>query len=139
MTAATYVSYDLVEFGKPVERRERPMPTPTGTQVLLRVRRAGVCHSDVHIGSGAMNLGEDGELRMADRGMRLPVAMGHEILGEVVALGPDADPAAAPVGKTMLVFPWVGCGKCRACDELRENECLQPRLVWTAAIFPLFR
>ncbi|MEZ5738080.1 MAG: alcohol dehydrogenase catalytic domain-containing protein [Burkholderiaceae bacterium] len=126
---STYTSYDLVEFGKPLQTRLREMPVPTGAQVLVRVRRSGVCHSDLHIGSGAMDLGEDGILSMAERGMKLPVAMGHEILGEVVALGPDADPAAAPIGKTMLVFPWQGCGKCLACDELRENDCLAPRFM----------
>ncbi len=125
----TYASYDLVEYGKPLQLRMREMPTPERSQVLIRVRRSGVCHSDLHIGAGEMNLGEEGVLRMADRGIKLPVAMGHEILGEVVALGPDADPAAAPVGKTMLVFPWTGCGQCLACDELRENDCLAPRFM----------
>jgi len=124
---ATYTSYDLVEFGKPLEARERPMPTPDGTQVLLRVRRSGVCHSDIHIGEGFFDLGEEGQLRMADRGMRLPVAMGHEIVGEVVAAGPDVpDP---PIGKTMLVFPWIGCGDCRACREERDNDCMKMRII----------
>ena len=49
---ATYTSYDLVEFGRPLVARERPMPEPAGTQVLLRVRRSGVCHSDLHIAEG---------------------------------------------------------------------------------------
>ena len=126
---ATYISYDLVEFGKPVQKRERELPVPKNAEVLVRVRRAGVCHSDLHIQSGEMNLGEEGVLSMAERGMKLPIAMGHEILGEVVALGPDADPAAAPLGKTMLVFPWIGCGNCLACDELRENDCVAPRFM----------
>lgn len=125
----TYTSYDLVEFGKPLQARLREMPTPTGTQVLVRIRRSGVCHSDLHIGSGFMDLGEEGRLNMADRGIKLPVAMGHEILGEIIALGPDADASAAPLGSTMLVFPWEGCGKCLACDELRENDCLAPRFM----------
>ena len=117
----TYTSYDLVAFGKPLEARERPMPEPDGTQVLLRVRRAGVCHSDIHISEGYFDLGEEGQLRMADRGMKLPMAMGHEILGEVIAAGPEAEDA--PIGQTMLVHPWIGCGECRACAEGRENDC----------------
>jgi len=124
---ATYTSYDLVEFGKPLVARERPMPEPSGTQVLLRVRRSGVCHSDIHISEGFFDLGDEGKLRMGDRGMKLPMAMGHEILGEIVAVGPDADPEAAPVGKTMLVHPWIGCGECLACNDGRENECTRMR------------
>jgi len=117
----TYTSYDLVEFGKPLVAREREMPDPTGTQVLLRVRRSGVCHSDIHISEGFFDLGDEGQLRMEDRGMRLPMALGHEILGEVIAAGPDAEDA--PIGRTMLVHPWIGCGDCRACRDGRENEC----------------
>jgi D-arabinose 1-dehydrogenase-like Zn-dependent alcohol dehydrogenase len=58
---------------------------------------------------------------MEDRGMKLPLALGHEILGEVIAAGPEA--GDAPIGKTMLVHPWIGCGDCRACNEGSENEC----------------
>jgi len=119
----TYTSYDLVDFGKPLQAREREVPEPTGTQVLMRVRRAGVCHSDLHIQEGFFDLGDEGQLRMADRGMKLPMAMGHEILGEIIALGPDADPEEAPIGETRLVHPWIGCGDCLACNDGRENEC----------------
>ncbi|MEZ5730267.1 MAG: alcohol dehydrogenase [Burkholderiaceae bacterium] len=124
---STYTSYDLVEFGKPLQARLREMPVPEGTEVVLKVRRSGVCHSDLHIAEGFFDLGEEGILRMADRGMKLPRAMGHEILGEVVAAGPDA--GDVPIGKTMLVFPWIGCGKCRACREDRENDCMAMRML----------
>ena len=125
--AATYTSYDLVAFGKPLEARQREMPEPKGTEVLVRVRRSGVCHSDIHIADGYFDLGEEGQLRMEDRGMKLPMAMGHEILGEVVAAGPDA--GEVPIGKTMLVHPWIGCSKpdCRACSSGRENDCIGMR------------
>jgi D-arabinose 1-dehydrogenase-like Zn-dependent alcohol dehydrogenase len=70
---------------------------------------------------------------MEDRGMKLPMAMGHAILGEVVALGPDAEGAegseGVEVGKTMLVHPWIGCSKpdCKACSSGRENDCVTMR------------
>ncbi|MCP5084794.1 MAG: alcohol dehydrogenase catalytic domain-containing protein [Alphaproteobacteria bacterium] len=124
---ATYTSYDVVEFGKPLQEQQRPMPVPSGTEVLLRVRRAGVCHSDVHISDGYFDLGEEGVLRMEDRGIALPKALGHEIAGQVIALGPDAD--GVSVGQTMLVFPWIGCRKCQACQEDRENDCTGSRFV----------
>jgi len=123
----TYTSYDLVAFGEPLEARERPMPTPSGTEVMLRVRRSGVCHSDLHMVEGFFDLGEEGQLKMVDRGMQLPLALGHEIVGEVVATGPDAKEAT--IGTTMLVFPWIGCGQCRACNEDRENDCMKMRII----------
>lgn len=124
---ATYTSYDLVEFGKPLEARQRDMPEPQGTEVLVRVRRSGVCHSDIHIADGYFDLGEEGQLRMQDRGMKLPMAMGHEILGEVIAAGPDA--GEVPIGETVLVHPWIGCSKpdCKACSSGRENDCVTMR------------
>lgn len=125
----TYTSYDLVEFGQPLVARQRPMPEPAGTEVLLRVRRSGVCHSDLHIAEGYFDLGEEGKLRMADRGMKLPMALGHEILGEVIAAGPEAWPDSGDtlIGQTMLVHPWIGCGDCRACNAGDENECTRMR------------
>ncbi|MEL6997396.1 MAG: alcohol dehydrogenase [Pseudomonadota bacterium] len=122
-----YTSYDLVEFDKPLQERQRPMPVPEGTEVLVRVRRSGVCHSDLHIQEGFFDLGEEGKLDMAERGMKLPQALGHEFLGEVVAAGPDAEDA--PIGKTMMVHPWIGCLKpdCVACSNDRENDCTKMR------------
>lgn len=114
-------SYALVEFGKPFEAIDREDPTPTGTEVVVRVRRSGVCHSDVHIWEGFFDYGDGQKFKMEDRGMKLPHTLGHEILGEVVAAGPDAPDA--PIGKTMLVHPWIGCGECSACEEGQENLC----------------
>lgn len=120
---ATYTSYDLVEFGKPLQAREREMPEPRGTEVLVRVRRSGVCHSDVHIAEGFFDWGSEGKFRMVDRGMKLPMALGHEILGEIVAAGPEAQ--GIEIGKTMLVHPWIGCSgpDCRPCNSGNENDC----------------
>ncbi|MEL7469741.1 MAG: alcohol dehydrogenase [Pseudomonadota bacterium] len=122
-----YTSYDLVEFDKPLQERQRPMPVPEGTEVLVRVRRSGVCHSDLHIQEGFFDLGEEGKLDMAERGMKLPQALGHEFLGEVVAAGPEAEDA--PIGKTMMVHPWIGCLQpdCVACSNDRENDCTKMR------------
>ncbi|MEO1292088.1 MAG: alcohol dehydrogenase [Pseudomonadota bacterium] len=120
-------SYALVEFGKPLEAIDAPDPVPTGTEVLIKVRRAGVCHSDIHIAEGYFDLGDGQKLRMQDRGMKLPMTLGHEILGDVVSAGPDAGPVA--IGQTMLVHPWIGCEACEACDEGRENDCPKMRAI----------
>lgn len=49
--------------------------------------------------------------------------MGHEPVGEVVALGPDADASVAKVGQRYIVYPWIGCGECGVCKSGNENIC----------------
>jgi D-arabinose 1-dehydrogenase-like Zn-dependent alcohol dehydrogenase len=51
------LSYDVVEWGQPLERIERQTPIPTGTEVLLKLKYCGVCHSDAHIRDGYFELG----------------------------------------------------------------------------------
>ncbi len=119
-------AWAVVENGKPLQEIELPTPEPTGEQVLLEVTHAGVCHSDLHIWEGEYDLGERGKLRMADRGMKLPLAMGHEIVGRVVAWGPGAEGKVA-AGDLRVVYPWVGCGACRVCQRDEENMCAQGR------------
>jgi D-arabinose 1-dehydrogenase-like Zn-dependent alcohol dehydrogenase len=46
------LSYDVVEWGKPLEKAERETPSPAGSEVLLKLKYCGVCHSDVHIRDG---------------------------------------------------------------------------------------
>ncbi|MEM7058588.1 MAG: alcohol dehydrogenase catalytic domain-containing protein [Pseudomonadota bacterium] len=122
-----YTSYDLVDWGAPMERRRQKMPEPTGPEVLLRVTAAGVCHSDLHIRKGYMDLGELGKLTFAERGAKLPMTFGHEVAGIVEALGPKAE--GVEIGQQVLVFPWIGCGDCEACQEDRESDCLSPNYV----------
>ena len=83
-------SYDIVEYGAALKAMERPTPKPSGTEVLLKVTAAGVCHSDVHIADGYFDMGGGKRLNMADRGMKLPHTLGHETVGEVVSCGPEA-------------------------------------------------
>ena len=113
--------YLLTEFGGDLEARDSDDPVPQGREVLVRVRRCGVCHSDLHLQEGYFDLGGGQKFMMASRGMKLPMALGHEVLGEVLAAGPDA--GEVPIGKTMLVHPWIGCMNCSACKEGRENDC----------------
>jgi D-arabinose 1-dehydrogenase-like Zn-dependent alcohol dehydrogenase len=118
-------SYDVVEWGKPLQRRERETPRPSGTEVLLKLRYCGVCHSDVHIRDGYFELGGGKRFHMSDRGMHPPVTLGHEPFGTVIAAGPQAD--GAPIGQDRLVCPWTGCGICARCREGQDNHCVAPR------------
>jgi alcohol dehydrogenase/propanol-preferring alcohol dehydrogenase len=118
-------AYAVVENGAPLREIELPTPQPTGTQVLLETTYCGVCHSDLHIWEGHYDLGGGKLMNLKDRGVVLPLAMGHEIVGRVVALGPDATGVA--IGDIRIVFPWVGCGTCRECVAEEDNMCLTPR------------
>ena len=83
-------SFQIVQSGAPLRLAEQPTPQPKGTEVLLKVLATGVCHSDLHLSDGYFDLGGGKRLSLADRGMKLPVTLGHENVGEVVAFGPDA-------------------------------------------------
>ena len=117
-------SYDVCECGAPLRLMERPTPKPAGTEVLLKVIAAGVCHSDLHIWDGYYDLGGGKRLQLADRGVKLPLTMGHENVGEVVAVGPDAK--GVKVGDRRLVHPWLGCGECAVCRRGDEQLCRTP-------------
>jgi D-arabinose 1-dehydrogenase-like Zn-dependent alcohol dehydrogenase len=121
----------ITEFGKPLQRLEAPTPTPTGTEVLVRVEHCGVCHSDIHIHDGHFDMGGGAKMPL---GLPLPHTLGHEVAGEVVALGPDA--TGVSVGDHRAVYSWIGCGKCAACLRGEENYCNQPRNVGCSAGTP---
>ncbi len=74
-----YTSYDLIEWGKPFDKSQHALPEPTLSEVLIRVTAAGLCHSDLHVQKGYMDLGEEGRLTFAERGAQLPMTFGHEI------------------------------------------------------------
>lgn len=118
------LSYDVCECGAPLQRVERETPTPKGTDVVLRVMAAGVCHSDLHIWDGYYDIGGGQKLKLQDRGVKLPLTMGHENVGEVIAVGPEAK--GVSVGDVRLIHPWMGCGECVVCRRGEENLCVKP-------------
>src|SRR5262245_43114335 len=120
-------SYRLKDFGAALELQNDSTPEPQESQVLLRILAAGVCHSDLHIWEGGYDLGGGKKLLVKDRGVSLPLTMGHEIAGEVVAVGPQADTVRA--GSRYLVYPWLGCGTCTVCLDGDENLCNAPRSI----------
>lgn len=98
--------------------RDVPVPKPAPGQALLRVRACGVCRTDLHI--------VDGELPRP----KLPLIPGHEIVAEVVELGPDQDDAATEERPPLrpgdrVGVPWLGwtCGECVYCRRGQENLC----------------
>ena len=111
----------LESYGAPLRLEEIGRPE-AGSGVVVRVEAAGVCHTDIHIVSGSYDLGEGNLLRMADRGIRLPVTPGHEMAGRVVDLGGFTETSLRE-GDPVVVYPWLGCGACRKCTAGYENMC----------------
>ncbi|HZC27869.1 MAG TPA: zinc-binding alcohol dehydrogenase family protein [Actinopolymorphaceae bacterium] len=96
---------------------ELPVPRPADDELLVRVRACGVCRTDLHV--------RDGDLSPH----KSPVVPGHEVVGDVVAVGRDVGPAH-PVG-TRVGVPWLRWTDqtCRYCTRGQENLC--PRSVYT--------
>ena len=117
----THACYCMTKHNAPLERMDCPTPEPKDAEVLIRTTGAGVCHSDIHIWEGAYDLGSGNKMTLKDRGVALPLTMGHEISGEVVKAGPDAK--GVKPGMSCVVYPWLGCGECPICKRGEENLC----------------
>ena len=113
----------LTAYGAPLCETIIDVPRPQGSEVLVRIARCGVCHSDLHMQDGYFLLG-DGKKLDVRAGRSLPFTLGHEIAGTVESVGPDAD---AKPGNNVAVYPWIGCGQCAACKVGDENICAAPR------------
>lgn len=118
-------SFQLKEFGSQPVQVPHPLPPTAAGEVLLKVTHAGVCHSDVYIQEGHQDLGNGEKIDFSESTMPMPLVMGHEIVGEVVATGSAYD--AHLIGHRKLVYPWIGCGQCATCHDGYDNHCEQPR------------
>jgi D-arabinose 1-dehydrogenase-like Zn-dependent alcohol dehydrogenase len=113
----------LTAYGAPLCETVVDVPRPQGSEVLVRIERCGVCHSDLHMQDGYFALGGDKKLDVR-AGRTLPFTLGHEIAGTVESAGPDSDTKS---GAKVAVYPWIGCGQCAACKVGDENICTAPR------------
>jgi propanol-preferring alcohol dehydrogenase len=99
---------------EPLRPAELPDPEPGRGQVLISVAACGVCRTDLHI--------VDGDLAEP----KLPLVLGHQIVGTVIGAGEGAERFAAG---SRVGVPWLGwtCGECRYCTSERENLCERAR------------
>src|SRR5688572_1367812 len=99
---------------RPLALVQRALPVPRDGELRLRVLACAVCRTDLHV--------VDGDLRLP----QLPIVPGHEVVGEVEALGPGVDKIRP--GDRVGV-PWLGhtCGHCAYCAAGSENLCDTPR------------
>ena len=128
-------SMQIVDWGQALTPMDAPNPAPQGTEVLVRVTGCGVCHSDVHIQDGIIDMGGGRKVEYAKLGFALPHTLGHEIVGIVEALGPDIEGggSGAKIGDKRVVFPWIGCGACDFCRRGEELLCANGRALGVRA------
>jgi D-arabinose 1-dehydrogenase-like Zn-dependent alcohol dehydrogenase len=120
------ISYQFMEHGKPLQKVLQETPKPQGTEVLVRITRSGVCHSDLHIWDGYFDWGGGKRFYVKDRGCVPPFTLGHEPFGVVEDFGPSVSRIDKKLkrGQKKLVFPWMGCGKCAVCKAGQDNYCV---------------
>src|SRR3954464_15788633 len=116
------LSWQIIEHGNPLQKALKETPKPQGAEVLMRITRSGVCHSDLHIWDGYFDLGGGKRFYVKVRGCVPPFTPGHEPFGVVEALGPRA--RGVKVGQKRLIYPWIGCGKCAVCKAGQDNYCI---------------
>ena len=110
-------------WGGALEQTADELAPVAGHEVTVRVAFCGVCHSDLHIHQGGFDMG-GGKLSSLERaGTSLPVTLGHEIVGEVVDIGPDV--VEVRHGEHVIVYPWLGCGECATCQRGDEHLCVR--------------
>jgi propanol-preferring alcohol dehydrogenase len=100
----------VMRHGQPLELVHQDVPQPKGTEVLVRVKAAGMCHSDLHLWEGYYDLGGGKKLPLADRGLKLPLTMSHEICDEenLCTVKQQALGLRRPSSQRTARVPWAG-------------------------------
>ncbi|MBM3166723.1 MAG: zinc-binding dehydrogenase [Chloroflexi bacterium] len=104
------------EAGKPLVIEEVPLPELGPNDVLVAIKAAGICGTDVHIAV-------EGTLPV----LTSPIILGHEGAGEVAGVGSEV--TQCKVGDRVCIFPTIACGKCYACQEGKETLCLKGQIL----------
>jgi 2-desacetyl-2-hydroxyethyl bacteriochlorophyllide A dehydrogenase len=101
----------MVGVGQPLQMQHVPVPAVGPREILVRVRAAGICHSDVHYRAGRSPV------------RPLPMTLGHEVAGEVEELG--AQVTSARVGDRVCLHYNISCGDCYYCSTGNEQFCVR--------------
>jgi D-arabinose 1-dehydrogenase-like Zn-dependent alcohol dehydrogenase len=109
----------LVGIGRPLETQEIPVPTVGPGDVLVQVKAAGICHSDVHYRAGTSSVG------------LLPQTLGHEVAGVVAEVGSEVGSRglSVQVGDRVCLHYLLTCGECHYCRTDREQFCVQGQMI----------
>ncbi len=123
MVPETMKAAVLARQGEPLEIRTIPVPQPGPGELLVKLEACGVCHTDLHV--------RDGDECLADKD--LPLILGHEGIGRVVATGPDTSSKHATGARVGLPWLYDTCLQCRECLTGFETFCTRQR----ARSFPM--
>ena len=105
----------LVEVGKPLEMQDIPTPDVRDDNVLIRIKAAGICHSDVHYRAGRSRVGP------------LPQTLGHEVAGVIEQTGSRV--THLQVGQRVCVHYMLTCGHCGYCAQGSEQFCPDGQMI----------
>jgi propanol-preferring alcohol dehydrogenase len=105
----------MVEAGKPLALQYVPIPSIGEKDILVRVRAAGICHSDAHYRAGRSSMG------------RLPITLGHEVAGEVELIGHQVTNVKA--GERVCLHYNISCNECYHCAMGNEQFCDTVRMI----------
>jgi len=105
----------LFKIGEPLQQQDIPAPNVMEKEVLVRIRAAGICHSDVHYRAGTSPVGP------------LPQTLGHEVAGVVEKVG--ASVCSVGVGDRVCLHYLLTCGECYFCRNGHEQFCPQGRMI----------
>ncbi len=105
----------LVEIGKPLQEQEIPIPAVGKFDVLVQVKAAGICHSDVHYRAGKSPVGD------------LPQTLGHEVAGTIEKTG--AGVAKDRMGERVCLHYLLSCGDCDYCRQGKEQFCVRGAMI----------
>lgn len=110
---------------KDIRLEQRSTPKPGAGEVLVGVRAAGICGSDLHYHAHG---------RCGNFIPTRPFILGHEFAGEIVAVGEGVD--ASRIGQRVAIDPSRPCGKCRLCRQGRYNLCPEMVYFGSASVVP---
>ena len=108
-------SVRMIAAGKPLQSQEIPMPEFGAKDILVRVRAAGICHSDAHYRAGRSGMGF------------LPITLGHEVAGVIEETG--AEVTNVKVGDRVCLHYNLTCGDCYYCSTGNEQFCDTVRML----------
>ena len=106
----------LTRIGRPLELQDIPVPEVGQGDVLVRVKAAGICHSDVHYRRGTSSVGA------------LPQTLGHEIAGVVESVGAKVSGFRFKPGDRVCVHYLATCGQCHWCSTGHEQFCVEGQM-----------
>ena len=105
----------MLAAGKPLELQEVPVPNIGEKDILVRVRAAGICHSDAHYRAGRSSMG------------MMPITLGHEVAGIVEKVGVQV--TTVKVGERVCLHYNISCGDCYFCSTGNEQFCDTVRMI----------